>query len=537
MRDDAARPDADLAILLGADLAPLALEQASDQAHRQTLLVVAPPTRLDDTDRAILDGAEHVHVFHDGPLPTLSSWILDRLRVEPLGTVQVTVGAIDDPEPWLTEVERAIHLLRVELATLRERGRDLDRNFLANLPWLAESGSLASLAGRFTGRPALVVAGGPSLDRNVERIRDAVGHSLLIAASAAVRPLRDHGIEPDLIVAIDMGPTSRNHLAGIGRPAGSFAVIAPEAHPSSWQQLGDRCFALPGRSEMTRWLEPFTAERGSVETGSSVAHTAFFLARELGCDPIVFAGLDLAFDGDRSHARGVNGKPVRKLREPMAAVPASDGRGTVTTSERLLTYLSLLERHVLETEATVVDASEGGARVRGTEVMTLEEAIRRFFAEPFDARATLSEAQRDPVLLDADSLRNELLSVASRLEGIHRLTGRGLRALDELGGVAPDAPAELARARAAVNEVRRKLLEEEAMLSWMRRSMVASWLETRRMERRIRGLDPGAESEARRCRMQALRAAFRDARRASRTLAATARASAARLQRAEAVAG
>src|SRR5204862_4392674 len=45
--------------------------------------------------------------------------------------------------------------------------------------------------------------------------------------------------------------------------------------------------------------------RGRVRAWGSVLTSAFDLATQMGCDPVVMVGSDLAFTGDRPYARGV----------------------------------------------------------------------------------------------------------------------------------------------------------------------------------------------------------------------------------------
>jgi hypothetical protein len=56
------------------------------------------------------------------------------------------------------------------------------------------------------------------------------------------------------------------------------------------------------------------------------------------------------------------------------------------TEERLFTYLQQFERDFLRSKATVIDATEGGARKRGAAARQLADAIREFCTEPLPER-------------------------------------------------------------------------------------------------------------------------------------------------------
>jgi hypothetical protein len=51
---------------------------------------------------------------------------------------------------------------------------------------------------------------------------------------------------------------------------------------------------------------------------------------------------------------------------------------TIFTDEQMFTYLQQFERDFAQTSATVIDATEGGARKQNTRVMSLAEALEKF---------------------------------------------------------------------------------------------------------------------------------------------------------------
>src|SRR5437868_3299046 len=67
-------------------------------------------------------------------------------------------------------------------ANARERFEDLAfRNTLTNLPALLREADAGCLAGAFSGRPAIVVGAGPSLDTNVDALRPFQSSCLIVA--------------------------------------------------------------------------------------------------------------------------------------------------------------------------------------------------------------------------------------------------------------------------------------------------------------------------------------------------------------------
>ena len=63
---------------------------------------------------------------------------------------------------------------------------------------------------------------------------------------------------------------------------------------------------------------------------------------------------------------------------------AGNEGGELYTDELLFTYLEQFEKDISETSAHVINATEGGARIRGTSVMTLRDVTEQFCANEID---------------------------------------------------------------------------------------------------------------------------------------------------------
>ncbi len=128
----------------------------------------------------------------------------------------------------------------------------------------------------------------------------------------------------------------------------------------------------------------------------TVAHLSFYLARYMGCNPIVLVGQDLGFEGNVYYAPGtpierawsselnrfnsmemMEWQRIARMRSVLQKVPDIHGR-KIFTDAQMFTYLQQFERDVAVTEATVIDATEGGARITGTKVVPLKEVIDRY---------------------------------------------------------------------------------------------------------------------------------------------------------------
>ncbi|MBI4574728.1 MAG: motility associated factor glycosyltransferase family protein [Planctomycetes bacterium] len=309
--------------------------------------------------------------------------------------------AAADPEGYrrtLPELRKFVGAAQIVLQTAFVLPRlNLESQTASLVEWL-RGRSVSDYRGRFEGRPAVVVAAGPSLGRNVEGLRAARGRAVLIAVSTALKPLLARGLTPDFACVLDYHRLSRRYFDGIPAAGAPPLFCDPKANAEAVAAYsGPKVF--PDDDLLGYLSGGVCGERGRVEGGGTVAHTAFFLACYLGCDPVIFVGLDLSYTGGLVHIPGTAIHAQRRgelnrfhtldtreweffarQRRYLTEVPGQT-EPTVHTDDLMLSYLRDFELLFRQAGVRVVDATEGGARKAGCESLTLAEAIRRYCGE------------------------------------------------------------------------------------------------------------------------------------------------------------
>jgi SAM-dependent methyltransferase len=195
-------------------------------------------------------------------------------------------------------------------ARKQNAGRYL-QNTLRNADAIVREGDANALKGLFTGVPALVVGAGPSLDRNIADIAPHRDRVVIIAADTSLRPLLAAGIEPDIVVATDPTETNARHLNDLPPCPRTHLVAEGSVDAESLPHFAGRTlFFRIADHHPWPWLRQAGHDRGHLRAWGSVLTTVFDLALEMGCEPIVFAGADLAFTGGRPYARGTTYEEV-----------------------------------------------------------------------------------------------------------------------------------------------------------------------------------------------------------------------------------
>lgn len=293
------------------------------------------------------------------------------------------------------------------------------RNLTQNLDIYALGRGVRDLHQCCAGRPAILVAAGPSLQRNVHLlsqpgVRDRF---VIIAVQTVLKTLLARGIKPHFVTALDYHEISRRFYEGLtaAEVEGITLVVEPKVNPvvpQSWPggPASIRCVSDSFLDELLG--AELTREMGTITPGATVAHLSYYLARYLGCDPVVLIGQDLGFtDGqyyaDRAAIHDVwaselsefttlemrEWERIARMRGMLHEVEDQLGR-PVYTDDQMHTYLVQFQRAFMLDERqgrTTIDATEGGVRKEHTQISTLAEVLAQFCAT-FDSITTIDEA-------------------------------------------------------------------------------------------------------------------------------------------------
>jgi len=280
------------------------------------------------------------------------------------------------------------------------------RNLLQNIGPYSTCAGIADLKDAAKGRAAIVVSAGPSLRRNIDLLKDPTNRAkcVVIAVQTVLKTLLKEGIRPDFVTALDYHEISKRFYEGltVADVDGITLVAEPKANPAIIDAYpGEKRFV--GDKVLDDVLGPSLArEMGELKPGATVAHLAYYLARHLGCDPVILIGQDLGFTDNQYYAPGaaihrvwggelnqfntiemLEWQRIARMRNMLRKVPAVGG-GEIYTDEQMSTYLVQFERDFLDDSKrglTIIDATEGGALKKHAVCQPLRETLESITTE------------------------------------------------------------------------------------------------------------------------------------------------------------
>jgi hypothetical protein len=304
-------------------------------------------------------------------------------------------------------------------------GLEWATNHHFNLSRMIERGAPFRLfVDQFPEVPAVIVAAGPSLEQNVELLRDITDKAVIVAAGSAIETLaKVHGIVPHFLCSFDAGQGNYPHFQDLDTKRLRL-IFTGDLYPPIVEEFEGVLIPAEAinRSTYDVYKHCGAPPLGGALIGPSVANFALDAAVRLGCNPIILIGQDLALRDGRTHAEGNH--YCMKTEELSGYLRV---RGNVDefvyTSKAWLTMLKHFEAQIgAYPQNLIINATEGGAFISGTTVKPLREAIAEHVSRPMGIEARIGEimqAPRQPSVLATEVLagvESEIYSLKESLE-------------------------------------------------------------------------------------------------------------------------
>lgn len=453
-------------------------------------------------------------------------------RLEPIGTTMM-LGTQFVAHPPSERIASQFHqaaraaltdyvtYARTTLMTVVSNSRITCKNIAYNLPAYLTTPPIDALRDRFAGLPGIIIAAGPSIGRNIDRLAGLRDRAVLIAVQTMLKPLLRRGLRPHFVTSLDFHEVSRSFFDGID--AADLEDVHLIAEPKATWHVIDTYAGMLSLldNEFARLcLGDELAARDGLKAGATVAHLSYYFADYLGCDPIVFVGQDLAYTDNVFYTPGValhdtwrpdlnrfNTIEMREweriIRRRNILRKVKDIHGDdIYTDDMLFTYLEQFQSDFARARARIIDSTEGGARKVGATVMTLAEAEARFCTRPIPPERFAY--RRHAPRYDGGRLSAGRRALAERRDDVRLMRERStecVQVLKELQNLM-DRPADFNRRLARVDDLRAQITRQVAACHMV--SMMSQLAELRRLNADLR-IQADAARGAERARLQLTR--------------------------------
>lgn len=293
---------------------------------------------------------------------------------------------------------------------------------MENLKYYTKSKDVSKLKNAFSNVPAIIVSAGPSLDKNIQYLKEAQGKALIIAVDTIVAKLLKNGITPDFMCSIERVEEVYSYFYKDRLIPESVTLVGPLLlYPDIFAEYKGN-MVIPLRREVGeyKWLGKILGfdDNSFISMGASCAHLAFGLANHVGAYPIVLVGQDLAYGDslEKSHSSDTvydENTFNNQVKVNVSEVPGYFG-GTVKTNQFWTSFRKWFEHQIAEQHLFVINATEGGAKIENTVQMSLEEVIRNYCEKSVDASKIIENA--DMYQLNPNVVKDALLGEIEQLQ-------------------------------------------------------------------------------------------------------------------------
>ncbi|BAH06900.1 motility associated factor glycosyltransferase family protein [Clostridium kluyveri] len=281
---------------------------------------------------------------------------------------------------FLRSIKEVLLLFEGNLITKYVHGRSFMSCYLNNIKSIASSHYLNEFKDKFKDYTAVVVSAGPSLEKNIDELKNFNDNAIIICGNRTLKPLMEKGIIPDFMCSVDCSDAVYD-MCKKYLNYGNIPLIFTETSNSKLvlNKRKGKIFFRYGSAKTS--IQEVTGKNiDSLYSGGSVAHTCVDFARYIGCKVIIFIGQDLAYTNDMEHAQIAEMQSYNKTisNENLIQVDGLYGDKVLTT--RVLNgYRDALEEYIKRMKnIKFINATEGGALIKGVETITLKEALDKY---------------------------------------------------------------------------------------------------------------------------------------------------------------
>lgn len=242
--------------------------------------------------------------------------------------------------------------------------------------------------------PAVIVSAGPSLEKNIRKLKEMKNKALIIAVDTAMKPLFSHNISPHFVITIDPQKKNSKYFRNVDFKD-SVLIAESSVDKEAIDSFNGAIYFINSIFPLAKYFMEELGNRGDITTGGSVSTAAYDFAIRIGANPIIMVGLDLSFPNYQTHIKGsyheenffteiykldsYDSRIYKVLIAGNLREEKNIYNEKVWTDSRFDMYKNWYEEQCLKyNQIKFYNATEGGIVINGMENINLEELIQKF---------------------------------------------------------------------------------------------------------------------------------------------------------------
>lgn len=308
-------------------------------------------------------------------------------------------------------IKEIINFKKIGITSNIVHAKKWRNNILENARNIIKKPKIDIFFDEFKNRPAICVGAGPSLDKNIEYIKEAKGKSIILAVDTAVGALLNIGIQPDFIVTMDAKKDNylkhlSEHLSSIDYDTVIISELA--SHPLLQQNWGGKTAFFTMKRNLSQWIEKIAGDFSILDTGGTVSHSMVDFAYKMGANPIILIGQDLAYTDMKSHASNTAFEKRNISDKKLIEIDGINGK--VYTDKGFLSMATFFNNYFNKhQDREFIEATEGGVKFDNIQTNDLKSVLNQYCNKEFNINSKLKDVYLEIDLIKKEKLYKKLI--------------------------------------------------------------------------------------------------------------------------------
>lgn len=310
-----------------------------------------------------------------------------------------------------------------------------------NISSIVKNQDMHVLKNKFENKTAVILSAGPSLDKNIEDLKPYRDKVIVFCVGVAFKTAVKHGIIPDFVAVID----NKKEIIDIPEISEINLIASTNTYEEIFELKPKRFFNHHNKNTPAcAWMAKILGitDLNDYESAGTVAINCFYTAKLMGCNKIILVGQDLAYTDNKCYAQNSahsgfsinesktiefnnsientnkNEAAIKNqsafLSKDLLRVKSLNGT-TLFTRPDYYTFILYFEEIAEQyaSEIKLINATEGGAYLKGYDHITLKEALEKNTDETINVEEVLKESQ-----LTADDISKRSKKALKELKNI-----------------------------------------------------------------------------------------------------------------------